>query len=336
MRRHLVEQQDRRRAEGLGHRPGVGEDQADQQRLLLAGRAERAPAPPWRRRSARGRRGAARPASARPRGRAPGPRASAAAQPRRRRAAPRPRARARRAGRRPARRPPRAAPAPPPGSRPAGRRGRPSAPRAPRTSPGRAPRRGSAGCARAARGRSRPPPRRGRGSGSAPAGRGSAAARPAPSSHSRSIAGVSQSTRATAPRAVCGAGLPSISTCRPAPSDQVATSWPSPRPSSAAATFQPMLSGVRAISSAAAPRRPRPGESSDTASIRLVLPAPFGPKTATGRPSSSSSRRAVRAEMREAEPGDGERSQLRPASASRHRPRSRRCPRASASGRRPS
>ena len=74
-------------------------------------------------------------------------------------------------------------------------------------------------------------------------------------------------------------------------------------------TFQPIRSGVRAISSLVAPRSPRPGESSETASIRLVLPAPFGPKTATGRGVEREPVRAVRAEVREAEAGDGERGQ---------------------------
>jgi hypothetical protein len=55
-----------------------------------------------------------------------------------------------------------------------------------------------------------------------------------------------------------------------------------------ARTFQPMASGRRMISSAVARRRPLPGDRSETASIRLVLPAPLGPKSATGRPSRSS------------------------------------------------
>ena len=40
MRRHLVEKQDGGGAEDLGHGPGVGEDEADEQRLLLAGGGE--------------------------------------------------------------------------------------------------------------------------------------------------------------------------------------------------------------------------------------------------------------------------------------------------------
>ena len=45
----LVEQQDRRPARLRGNQPGVGEDQAEEERLLLAGRTAGGPAGPCRR-----------------------------------------------------------------------------------------------------------------------------------------------------------------------------------------------------------------------------------------------------------------------------------------------
>jgi hypothetical protein len=47
MRSDLVEQQERRDPGGRRHQPGVGEDQPDQQRLLLAGRAQGGRHPFW-------------------------------------------------------------------------------------------------------------------------------------------------------------------------------------------------------------------------------------------------------------------------------------------------
>ena len=48
VRGDLVEQQDRRRAAALGDQLGMGEDEAEQQRLLLAGRASARRASAWR------------------------------------------------------------------------------------------------------------------------------------------------------------------------------------------------------------------------------------------------------------------------------------------------
>ena len=48
MRGDLVEEQDRRLAAALGDQLGVGENEAEQQRLLLAGRGTAPPASAWR------------------------------------------------------------------------------------------------------------------------------------------------------------------------------------------------------------------------------------------------------------------------------------------------
>ena len=48
VRGDLVEQQDRRLAAALGDQLGMGEDQAEQQRLLLAGRGARGRHVAWR------------------------------------------------------------------------------------------------------------------------------------------------------------------------------------------------------------------------------------------------------------------------------------------------
>ena len=98
------------------------------------------------------------------------------------------------------------------------------------------------------------------------------------------------------PSAVWLAALPSISTRRPAPSLQVAASWRAVGRRDAGRHLPADRLGAAGELVAGAPRRPRPGERSETASIRLVLPAPFGPKTATGRPSNSS--RAPRCERK--------------------------------------
>ena len=50
---------------------------------------------------------------------------------------------------------------------------------------------------------------------------------------------------------------------------------------SRAATEKPPPPPVRAISGRVAPLSPRPGESSETASSTLVLPAPFSPVSTT-------------------------------------------------------
>ena len=152
----------------------------------------------------------------------------------------------------------------------------------------------------------------------------------APSSHSRSIAGVSHSTRTTRPSPACGEGLPSISTEPPralAPGRDLMR--PVRRGQRGGNLPADPLRGPRQLL-AAAPRKPRPGESSEIASIRLVLPAPFGPKIATGRPSNPSS--TARCERNCASRSRVSSTSVRPASASRHRPPSRRCLRASGSG----
>src|SRR6056297_2288568 len=111
----------------------------------------------------------------------------------------------------------------------------------------------------------------------------------APSIQSRSMDGISHNTRAMRPRAVWLADLPSIRNWRGWPSsDQISISWSWCRECRIPVTFQPRDSGRRAMSCAAARRKPRPGENSETASRILVLPAPLGPWMATGRASRSS------------------------------------------------
>ena len=110
----------------------------------------------------------------------------------------------------------------------------------------------------------------------------------APSIHNRSMDGINHNTRAMRPSAVCGCGL--------------AVNAHLPR----SAVFRPCFDFVNLMqgrathptASSPAPRdggscpraddrrKPRPGDNSDTASRMLVLPAPFGPKIATGRASS--------------------------------------------------
>ena len=275
MRRHLVEQQHRRRAEIRRHRPGVRQDERDQQRLLLAGRAEpgRHPLGGVDRRQVV----AVRPARLRPAARSrPRPPLSAAASPARSRG-------------------------PSASSASSARGNSPASAAASRASAARRLRvqpRPELGHPRLQRlepadvahlvaqqpvalaqrpRRSRSPPRRGPGRGCSVSRSRKRRRSAGASINSRSIAGVSQSTRATPPSAACVAALPSISTGRPAASDRVATSCAPSGAASSAATFQPIRPGARASSSLAAPRSPRPGDSSDTASIRLVLPAPFGP-----------------------------------------------------------
>ena len=59
----------------------------------------------------------------------------------------------------------------------------------------------------------------------------------------------------------------------------------------------------RSISPSRAPRRPRPGARNDIASSRLVLPAPLGPVSTTGRGVEVEPGRAIIAEIGEHEPG---------------------------------
>ena len=62
--------------------------------------------------------------------------------------------------------------------------------------------------------------------------------------------------------------------------------------------------GLRAISARSARRRPRPGANSDSASSRLVLPAPFSPASATTRSLDRQIERRVGAEVLQDEAGD--------------------------------
>ena len=137
------------------------------------------------------------------------------------------------------------------------------------TRPGRAPRRAAGGCARAwpshrsarhRRGRGRklivmrsrnPPP---------PVGR--------PRSRAGSCAGTSQTIRIS-PRKCClrARSLPSMRTLRGASGSggKARPHGPRPAPASVARIFQPIASGRRMTSSAAARRKPRPGDRKDTA-----------------------------------------------------------------------
>ena len=63
-------------------------------------------------------------------------------------------------------------------------------------------------------------------------------------------------------------------------------------PSISAETAQEPSPSVNATSSSVARRRPRPGARNEIASIRLVLPAPFGP-TSTIEPCAGLERRGV-------------------------------------------
>ena len=106
----------------------------------------------------------------------------------------------------------------------------------------------------------------------------------APSWNSRSICGVSQTVATTAATSAWlrGAAPFSRNTRRsagPSGAVPVPRSVSAPARSTRPATPQlPGASGAcRANSAMRAPRRPRPGCSSDTASSRLVLPDPFGP-----------------------------------------------------------
>ena len=84
-----------------------------------------------------------------------------------------------------------------------------------------------------------------------------------------------------------------------------AASRPSPRPPSpSGCTGIVPPSGRRSISPSRALRKPRPGDRNDSASSRLVLPAPLGPVSTTGPIARASSRRrAVIAEIGQDQPG---------------------------------
>ena len=114
--------------------------------------------------------------------------------------------------------------------------------------------------------------------------------------NSRSSAGVSQISCTISPRSaeLCAAD-PFSRTCREA--DAVVRPVPiscsvSPRATVAATAHSvssPILLPIgdgplRVCSASLAPRRPRPGDSSEIASSTLVLPAPFGPASTTGAP----------------------------------------------------
>ena len=284
-----------RRAEILGQSSRVRQDRARSGAPSVRrwNTARLARPLPCRRR--RGPHGAGRSASARPggprRGSPPAPRSA----PRHPRALPHPRRRTLQAW--PPERPSRRHPAPLLSRSMRGKartpygfaRSRPSALRARRTNGRRAPCPSAGGCARASPFRSRAPPRHGRARRTAPSGRETAAAR----RPLRSRAGPSPAPARRSARS--GPARPAVPPCRRSAPAARRRDRRRSRPRahgratvSSAATFQPSASGRRDSSSAAARRSPRPGERSETASRMFVLPAPFGPKIATGRPSSSS------------------------------------------------
>ncbi len=102
------------------------------------------------------------------------------------------------------------------------------------------------------------------------------------------MSGVSQSALTWSASAVWPrAASPLIRTTRRSPSGSrpVPMSTGPAGVSTVAATPHPGSSPWRSISASLARRNPRPGASSETASRRLVLPAPFGPTSTTGRAS---------------------------------------------------
>ena len=159
--------------------------------------------------------------------------------------------------------------------------------------------------------RRRRPARRAPDRARAPAGRGSGAAPRALRRNSRSICGRQPDhARAARPSAAwLRAGSPSMRTdgarvrprlrspdrgrCRSAPRREACRDASRRRPSrgcDARRGFAGASGTRRSISLSRALRSPRPGARNDIASSRLVLPAPFGPVSTTGRPSSSSRR----------------------------------------------
>ena len=124
----------------------------------------------------------------------------------------------------------------------------------------------------------------------APAGRGSAAAALAPSMKRRSICGVSQTKLdmlgqrrpGSARRRAVDAHDAALAAARSSASRPVPICDHARRRSTAAATAQSVRGARpprprRSISPSWARRRPRPGARKEIASSRLVLPAPFGP-----------------------------------------------------------
>ena len=109
--------------------------------------------------------------------------------------------------------------------------------------------------------------------------------------NNRSICGVSQETaRCSASTVWLFAGTPSIRTRRFSPPSRPVPSGPGSRPvpictdpimpPTSAETAQAALlpsAAARPTSEILARRRPRPGVRKETASSKLVLPAPFGP-----------------------------------------------------------
>ena len=75
-------------------------------------------------------------------------------------------------------------------------------------------------------------------------------------------------------------------------------------PSTSADTAQAPSPSLKATSSSVARRRPRPGTRNDIASIRLVLPAPFGPVSTTRLPPTVEARRVVAAEIAQRQAAD--------------------------------
>ena len=75
-------------------------------------------------------------------------------------------------------------------------------------------------------------------------------------------------------------------------------------PSSSAATAHEPSPSANATSSSVARRKPRPGARNEIASIRLVLPAPFGPTSTASCASTVSARGAIAAEIRQRQAAD--------------------------------
>ena len=122
---------------------------------------------------------------------------------------------------------------------------------------------------------------------------------PAAPRNSPSRSGVSQTTRRNSLNATGEAAVaPSIRQSRlarpsgPGGSNPVPRRCSAPSRSRVSETAKPPGPPLRAMAANSARRRPRPGTNSDSASSRLVLPAPFSPTSATKRARGVSSRSA--------------------------------------------
>ena len=135
-----------------------------------------------------------------------------------------------------------------------------------------------------------------------------------PSTNSRSICGVSQTTPRCSPSAAwLRAGSPSIRTTRRSPAARgVAAGADAHRcrggsrrrgdSPAAGRVILPRPAADDRSRPSLAPRSPRPGARNDTASSRLVLPAPLGPVSTTGAVPTVEPRLAIIAEIGQHEP----------------------------------